>query len=650
MSQSTFWQTFLRIQETVQLAEDQRLSLAGSGATSYLVQEAVTLSDGVPFNTFDTQNYSSAEGASRGLASAFLSSFGGEPRRASSRLREGIPSGGGVPPTAPTQVLPLVYQYMAVPQQATAFANPFTDGAIACSQAGPLVNSRNLTRGSPSYGAANVGTGVLYRLNVDAYGFPLEGGFAQTLNAQCTADAQSGTITGQEQFTVLGQPFRDALTWFAAGYGSGLVATGSNGFVGVTADTTQALVQNSSFSQGTGVNFTSWVVTGWTQTVGLATALGIDTTNYYRASAIEGTTPASLIFQSTATITQPISANAGSLAITAYLNQLAWNDTIGGGSGVITVAIGSKSWSVASGAGGWQTLRPAIDKALWFQNFNQANLAVTIGVTVTGGTRRIDDFCWAPLQALDSALYWLVGGATAFLVNDTIKVIDTEPNPPKKVQNQIRLNFPGYFFPSAVLPTAPVAGPTVALSGTAGVVTAGAHVFYVTFVTAVAESGLGPASAVVVADGAHKIDLSVIPTGPGGTLGRGIYCTHAGGTIPSAQPYLVAYLADNVDRSGRERRRRGALEAAAEHGRPGELRCPPRTPSARSPRPGASSSGPQWGHGRGRLPVGQHAARGPRDEVCARPHEQDLRRQQRGAGGRRRGALPGASARPSSAC
>jgi len=59
-AQSTFWQSMLRVTETVQLAEDQRLSLTGSGAATFLTQEAVILSDGLPFDSFDSQAYDSA--------------------------------------------------------------------------------------------------------------------------------------------------------------------------------------------------------------------------------------------------------------------------------------------------------------------------------------------------------------------------------------------------------------------------------------------------------------------------------------------------------------------------------------------------------------------------------------------------------------
>lgn len=546
---STWFQAFSRIQETVQLAEDQRLSLTASTAVGYLTQEAVILADGLPFDTFDASAYDAALNNTRSFAASFLNSFGGELAPCFVELAKVISPGGvGVPQTQPDQILPLVYRYMAIPQQATAFANPATDGGIGCSQTGPLINSRNITRGTPTYGSSNVGTGLLKRLNVDAYGFSLEGGYAQTLNATCTADAQSGTITGQEQFSVLGQPFRDPLTWFGSGYGSGITLAGSNGLVGVTADTTQSLIQNSSFSQFTGTNASSsFALTGWTQTVGSAASLSVDTTNYYRAAAIEGTTPGSLSVTATSAISQTLAANAGALAITAYLNQLAVNFSIGGGTGSVTVQIGSKSWTVNSGVAGWNLLLPTLNKNLWFQNFNQAALAVTITVTVTGGTSiKVDDLNWAPMQSVDGALYWLIGSATAFLVNDTIVVVDSEPSPPSKIQNWLRLMYPGYYLASAVLPTAPVTAATVVLSGTAGAVTAGAHIFYTTFVNATAESGLGPASSIVVADGTHKIDLSAIPTGPGGTLARGIYSTRAGGTTASSTPYLVGYVAGNV--------------------------------------------------------------------------------------------------------
>lgn len=534
MSGATFFQSFSRIQETVQLAEDQRLSLTSTTATGYVTQEAAILSDGVPLDVFDAPAYDNGLASSRALASAFLTSFGGELGPCFTELSKviGNVSATGAPQTDPAAIFPVLYRFMA------------TNGGSFAST--PLVNSRNLTRGTPSYGGSNVGNGLLKRLNVDQYGYSLEGGFAQTLTLLCGADNQSGTLIGQEQFSVQGQPFRDALTWYQAGYGSGVnLATGS-GLAGITGDNTQALVQNPSFASSSGTGATSsFALTGWTQTSGLAASMSLDTTHFYRACSIENP-PASLKATASVTITQTLSSNNGSLQNFAYLSQLAVNFSQFSGTGSVTVQIGSKSWTVSSGVSGWNLLLPSLDKNLWFQNFDTASLAVTITITVSGGTAiLVDDFCWAPFTIVDGSLYWPIGGATAWLVGDTITVVDTEPSPPSKVQNWIRLMFPGFFLPSAVLPTAPATAATLAQSATAGVVTAGTHVGYVTYVTAVAESGIGLASNILTVDGSHKIDWTSIPTGPGGTTARRIYRTKAGGVIGSSTPYLVGTISDN---------------------------------------------------------------------------------------------------------
>lgn len=535
---ATFWQSFYRIQETVKLAEDQRLSLTTSAATGFLTQEAVILSDGVPLDAFDADAYLQAEVASRGFANQFLQSFGGELAACLAEIAKvvnPVGTGVGIPPVDPTQTLPQIYQFMAVNNALTTiFSGP------------PYVNSRNLTYSTPTYGSGNAGNGTLYRLTVDAYGFNMEGGWAETLNGICTADAQSGAIVGQEQFSVQGQPFRDSLTWFTSNYGSGLQALGSSGWVGVTAETTQPLVQNPSFSQATGTGATSsFALVGWTQTSGLAASMSLDTTTYYRAAQSEGTTPASLAVTATVAITQLLSSNAGALAITAYLSRLAVNFQSATGS--VTVQIGSKSWSVSSGAAGWNLLLPTRDKNLWFQNFNTASLAVTITVTVTGGTGAIlvDDFLWSPMQAMDGTLWWLAGGSTAFRVNDTITAATTEPSPPSKVQNWIRLMFPGYYLPSIVLPAAPTA-PALAASGSGGVVTAGAHVGYVTFFVSGVESPIGTASNIVYVNGTTQIDWTGIPSGPGGTTKRRLYRTKANQVSGSSQPYYVGEVGGNV--------------------------------------------------------------------------------------------------------
>lgn len=541
---ANFWQSWVRGVESVKLAEDQRLSLTSTGATGYATQEGVILADGIPLDVFDEQAYLTSLQGSRAQAASFLNSFGGELAAVFAELSKVIApvapatavAGAGIAATDPTTVLPILYTYMATAPAAQFF------------RVVPRVNSRNLTYGTPTYGASNAGNGTLYRLTVDAYGFNMEGGFAETKNMLCVADAQSGTIIGQEQFTVFGQPFRDPLTWFASGYGSGGVWAGNAGLVGVTADTTQPLVQNSSFSQSTGTGATSdFALTGWTQTAGLAASMALDTTTYYRAAAIEGTTPASLAVTASVTIKQLLSSNAGALANTAYLSRLAVNFQSRTGS--VTVQIGSQSWTVNSGVAGWNLLLPARDTNLWFKNFNTAALAVTITITVTGGsgTLLVDDFCWSPMTAIDGTMWWLIGGSTAFRVNDTAQAVDTEPSPPSKVQNWIRLMFPGYYLPSAVQPARPATAPTLAV-GAAGIVTAGTHVGYYSYVIGAtgAESGLSPVSNVVLMDGATQVAFSGVTAGGAGVTARNLYLSKTGGRNGVDTPYYVGQIADNV--------------------------------------------------------------------------------------------------------
>lgn len=72
--------------------------------------------------------------------------------------------------------------------------------------------------------------------------------------------------------------------------------------------------------------------------------------------------------------------------------------------------------------------------------------------------------------------------------------------------------------------------PTAALSATAGVVTAGDHRVKVSYKTASGETNMSNASAIVAADGTHKISVTAIPVGPTGVLTKGIYMTKAGGS------------------------------------------------------------------------------------------------------------------------
>lgn len=94
---------------------------------------------------------------------------------------------------------------------------------------------------------------------------------------------------------------------------------------------------------------------------------------------------------------------------------------------------------------------------------------------------------------------------------------------------------------NAVQPLPPTTA-CVNATGGAGTLTAGAHVFWVTFVSAAGESVVGPASNAVTFNGSQAASLSAVPLGPAGTTARKIYLSTAGGTAP----YLAATISDNV--------------------------------------------------------------------------------------------------------
>jgi hypothetical protein len=105
------------------------------------------------------------------------------------------------------------------------------------------------------------------------------------------------------------------------------------------------------------------------------------------------------------------------------------------------------------------------------------------------------------------------------------------------------------------------AKPVAVVSGLgAGLVTSGAHLYKITFVTVSGETTGGTASDSVTTVEAYdgQVDLSAIPTGPTGTTARKIYRTEAGG----ADYKLLATLANNTATTYRDNIADGSLGAA----------------------------------------------------------------------------------------
>jgi hypothetical protein len=530
---ATWNQIWNRWSQATALADDSRTALAGA---SFLSAWNALSTDGVAFENGarpDETAWTGALASTRAALASACTAVGGELGACLSELGLAI----GKPDLSGAAILPQLYDAMANNQANT--------------QSPPLIQSRQFTRGAPTYstvsGGSVVGNGTLYRLTVDRYGFPIESDTdAEPLVFTCRTDAQSGSNPGQETFDVKGAPAGDPFNWWSSGFGAGL--SGPDGTLrGVTGDDTQNLVANPSFSAFTGTGASaSFSLSGWTLSSGSPSSMSVDNANYYRACSIEGTSPGSLSVTGSVTLTQTISTNGKSLdQVSAYLSQLAINRSITPGTGTVTVQIGSKSWSLVLAAQtGWQLLLPSLDKNLWFQNFNTAGLAVTITITITSGTLKVDDFVWQPFTNVGWKLFWLVGGSTNFRYQDTLSISDSEVG--AKNQRWVSRIFPGWCFPSAALPAAPAAKDTVATGAGGAGPDAGIQRWASTFVTASYESPPGPLSDPYVADGAHAVTVTV-PTGPGGTVKRGVYRTHKNDpSLSNPSLYFVGYINDNV--------------------------------------------------------------------------------------------------------
>jgi hypothetical protein len=544
--------TWLRIRAWSRIWDRLRTFTSRSSDTpqDYPELESVLTSDGTLFDTDVDQGEKIGVLAQRALVAQAITS----PRSFLDPLMLQLSRAMGYPQTDPLAVLPILYTYMAKNQ-----------GAF---KSAPKVTQRGFTRGNWTAGGSNVGNGTVLRLAVDQYGLPIESDQPDVLQFLCVKDRNAGTNPGQEQFSVTGLPFRDAIARYNAGVNSIGVGNqvSANNLVGVSCDATQNLIQNPSFASFAGTGATSsFALTGWTQTAGLAASCSIDTTNYYRASNAEAT-PGAL--KATASVTFTTTIPAGQLNATlAYMGQLAVNFSQYGGTGSVSLQIGNLGpFTVSSGVGGWNLLRPTIDKNLYYANFvTSGAVTVTLIITVSGGTAiLVDDLNFQPFQNVAGKLLWAIGGSTNWVLNDSATITDSVPTtsavPTTGFTQTMIAEAYGKSLPSfapATAPTTPTATPTgggTGASGTYGIV--------LTFYngTTLLESAPWERSAPVVLDGTtnDRIAMTAVPTGPAGTTARYFYVTQKNdvallvGTSfsnprgPQSAYYYVGQIADNV--------------------------------------------------------------------------------------------------------
>jgi len=273
---------------------------------------------------------------------------------------------------------------------------------------------------TPTAGGSNVGTGLVNRLTVDRYAFPIENATPELKTFRCIADRYSGARIHQEIFEVRGANTpRDNVAGYVGPERSGVIAA-------ISADTSLRIISNPSFNQYDGTAPSIDEITNWTVTTDIAN-FQIELTDVYRTSEHEGTAPGSVRFETNDTLTQKLSITRPQLQRgVPYYCQIAYKRE-SSCDGNLTLTVGSNSVVVALVAqSGWTILRLALDEDLFFEGFNETDIDVSIALDSRAtGTLLVDDLVIGQMTRFDGTWWAIVGGATPYLVGDTIAYTDT---------------------------------------------------------------------------------------------------------------------------------------------------------------------------------------------------------------------------------
>jgi len=295
------------------------------------------------------------------------------------------------------------------------------------------VKSRSFTFGSPAAGGGNIGNGTILRLNKDENNFDIEAQVPELKTATCVLDANSGASVHEEIFEFAGaNGGKDVLEYW----------NGSRGTRRIQAlSARQSLLLNPSFSDFSGTAAIPTDITNWTSSVavvGDGSDYVLDAVNYYRNYQGDPG-PYAIKMKLTRTLSQVLSLRGTQLDPNVpYLLRVAYNAQVGTAVGDLTIEMGNKTTTrTITGDLGWLPLYTpsAPGTNCWLKNFNESALDVKITFTRTSGDLLIDDVLLVPATGFVGGWYWLIGGTTKFLMDDTFSWTDTATE--SKVQREL---------------------------------------------------------------------------------------------------------------------------------------------------------------------------------------------------------------------
>lgn len=302
------------------------------------------------------------------------------------------------------------------------------------------VNSREISHGSPSAGS-NIGSGTINRLFVDENGYEIENIHTESLTAECVRDEHLGAEEHREVWRIRGENLQpDQIVVDGSGIDEEVKSIASD----------DSLISNPSWSQRSGTDDTPTELTDWT--VNSIANFDLNTTDYYRESSENDSTPKSLQINADEVVSQAFSVNNVTLdRYRPYYAQIAYNRSVGSANGTLLFRVGTRQASVAlGGAGaGWNILRIAIGIGNWPKRFaNEGNPRVEVILTGrTTGYVLVDDIVFAPYVNVGGTYYAPVGGATPFLRGDSFSWTDSLGGADAIIQYYLFLAF-GFALPA----------------------------------------------------------------------------------------------------------------------------------------------------------------------------------------------------------
>ncbi len=321
---------------------------------------------------------------------------------------------------------------------------------------GQRVQSRNLTYGTPVAGSSNVGNNQIIRLARDQFNYPIENTFLDQKRILCVSDFQTGTLRGNEIFTVQGQtPAIDDLERSGSGF---------NGFLQAKT-TDDSLLFNASFTYVSGTATEPTAITNWTSTdltgaaITMSSSYAVqDSTNYFRAApSDQNATSYALKLVASQRLSQKLSVKGTKLRTDRpYLLAVVWNAAVYSGQGTLTVRMGNANRSITvTGATGWNvSIIPTpsgqfAQQSCWPRLFESDDMSISIDFSRSSGSLLIDDVLLLEGQITDGTFAWCIPSSTTTgwvpsKINDVYTYADIAASD-SKIQKYLWWGFGAYW-------------------------------------------------------------------------------------------------------------------------------------------------------------------------------------------------------------